>query len=55
MASEKVLRVKVPELGKLSVQNAAKLTGQVGGLLAMQQWLVAQGILPGSIMKGNKA
>jgi hypothetical protein len=37
----------------LSVEDAAKLTALVGGSLATQQWLVNQGILPGSIVNGR--
>ena len=47
MASKKLLKVKSPDLDRLSVEDAAKLTALVGGSLATQQWLVNQGFLPG--------
>ena len=50
MASKKLLKVKSPDLDRLSVEDAAKLTALVGGSLATQQLLVNQGNLPGSIM-----
>ena len=53
MASKKLLKVKSPDLDRLSVEDAAKLTALVGGSLATQQWLVNQGILPGSIVNGK--
>ena len=40
----------IAHLDRLSVEDATKLTALVGGSLATQQWLVNQGILPGSIM-----
>ena len=53
MASKKLLKVKSPDLDHLSIEDAAKLTALVGGSLATQQWLVNQGILPGSIVNGR--
>ena len=53
MASKTLLKVKSPDLDRLSVEGAAKLTALVGGSLATQPWLVNQGILPGSIMNGT--
>ena len=50
MVSKKLLKIKSPDLDRLSVEDAAKLTALVGGSLATQQWLVTQGILPGSII-----
>ena len=53
MASKKLLKVKSPDLDRLSVEDAVKLTALVGGSLATQQWLVNQGILPGSKVNGK--
>ena len=50
MASKKLLKVKEPDLDRLSVEDVTKLTALLGGSLVMQQWLVNQGILPGSII-----
>ena len=53
MASKKLLKVKSPDLDRLSVEDAAKLAALVGGPLATQQGLVDQGILSGKIMNGR--
>ena len=53
MAGKKLLKVKSPNLDRFNVKDADKLTTFVGGSLATQQWLVNQGILPGSIMNGK--
>ena len=53
MASKKLLKVKEPDLDRLSVEDVTKLTALLGGSLVMQQWLVNQGILPGSLMNGR--
>ena len=49
MVGYKLLKIKPPDLGKLGVEDAAKITALSAGSLATQSWLVAQGILPDSI------
>ena len=53
MASKKLLKVKEPDLDRLSVEDVTKLTALLGRSLVMQQWLVNQNILLGSLMNGR--
>ena len=51
MLGYKVLKIKPPDLGRLGLEDAAKVTALSAGSLATQSWLVAQGILPANITK----
>lgn len=53
MLSYKLLKIKPPDLGKLGVEDMAKVTALASGSMATQSWLVAQGILPANITNGK--
>ena len=46
MLSYKLLKIKPSDLGKLGVEDMAKVTALASGSMATQSWLVSQGTCP---------
>ena len=51
MVARKVLKMKVADLGRLDVEDGAKIIGTIALALWTQDMLVKQGIIPANIIK----
>ena len=50
MLGKKLLKIKPANLDKLDIEDTMKISVTVGGAIAMQSFLVSQGILPPNII-----